>query len=139
MDMNENDEWQELMRGLSAALTKVEDAADRMNGTIRECDRFLERARSGAITQDVLDGLRVGLAFSVGAEWVNDAPRKIVELREQVARHDAKVSGGELPASAHTWRHQIQGRMETLHERLETLARSLADRRTSLEKVAGMR
>jgi hypothetical protein len=109
--MSDENEWRNLMQGVSMAVKELEEGVNSMDRAVLECDRFILRAQRGLVSQDVLDGLRIGLDFTSGVEWLRGAPAQIAGLLEQLARHDDKVSDGELPATAHSWRYQIRERL----------------------------
>ncbi|HUF07770.1 MAG TPA: hypothetical protein VMO47_00505 [Rhodothermales bacterium] len=133
--MSDEEDWRELLRGLSDAVSKIEDAAAQMDEAIQACDRFLSRAQRGGVSSDILEGLSLGLAFSTGIDWARAAPAKIADLHDRLVAHDAMVSDGELPASAHTWRYQLLERLSALDTRTEALARAFAERRVALETL----
>ena len=134
--MSDDSEWRNLMQCISSEVKNLEEAVNTMDRAVLECDRFILRAQRGLVSQDVLDGLRVGLDFTNGVEWLRSAPAGIADLLEQLARHDNKVSEGELPATAHSWRYQIRERLAAIDEHTQTLSLSFADRRANLEKIA---
>src|SRR5258708_3705478 len=134
--MSEENEWRNLMQGVSEAEKGLEEAVHSMDRAVLECDRFIERARRRTGNQDVMEGLRVGLSFAAGVDWLRGAPTEIAGLIEKVVQHDDKVSVGELPATAHSWRYQIRERLAALEEHTHSLSRSFADRRAKLEKIA---
>jgi hypothetical protein len=136
--MSEADDWQELMRGISGSVGKAEEAADGMAEAIRSVDRFMERANGGGVDENTLNGLRVGLWLNTTADWAGVVVAAVAELRERLADTDAQVASGELPASAHSWRHQLQERLAALDRRTQRLIRRLAERRKKLETLAGI-
>ncbi len=102
--MTEASEWSERLNGLSKSLTTVEEAAASFEDALAACDRFLVRVEAGRVSDDILQGVQIGLSFVDAFTWLNEAPHKLDDLRETIGEIDAAVVDGELPATAHSWR-----------------------------------
>lgn len=132
---NSQDEWRSRMDQLSSSLSTVEEAAEKIGRALNDGEGTVKRLESRGIDDCTANGLRLGLTFFDTALWLGSVRAHNERFRAAIAKVDEDVASGELPSTAHTWRHQFWERVNVLEERARNLEAQLAALRSALDSL----